>query len=460
MEKSANSGHSISPAKAKVDALRKEVLRKQPIKKLYTTKDGFMALLGRDKYNKTVRPRLGSDRKFAVEIKRLWNRAVAENDSPLADGVNDLAALDARKAKQKLKDFGITLADCVDYYIAHAIPAAGLVSVEEAMGIFYEIQKKKNLSASSADKSHTNYATYYKPFVEHFKERDLISLTPKDAQQYFKRRGSNWGNTHWNSQRNYLSRFWRSLAKNNYCSSEVDPFLKLPYKKVKSVRASTKVSEPKVVEQYFRFVEKDCESYPSKYTELALMTLTFFCGIRVEEVSRCFWDELNKDAEPLKTNPDDWTTWELIVWADKEKTSTVKVNPVPENAQAWLTLCQKHCGEKFTREGWRVKMQKLRRKFGEKTGIKLHQNTARHSWTSYHLAKYNDESLTASRLGHGEEASTLRSTYRAGMSPSKADAYFNIFPKLEEERRKREEEEARQEAIDLGFLEPEASNAK
>ena len=68
-----------------------------------------MALLGRDKYNKTVRPRLGSDRKFAVEIKRLWNRAVAENDSPLADGVNDLAALDARKAKQKLIDAALNL---------------------------------------------------------------------------------------------------------------------------------------------------------------------------------------------------------------------------------------------------------------------------------------------------------------------------------------------------------------
>ena len=250
-----------------------------------------MALLGRDKYNKTVRRRLGADQKFAVAVKELWNRAVSVGESSLADSVDDLAALDTRKAKVKLKDLGgITLETCVDYYIANAMSPAGIVSVETAMEIYYKIQQGKDLSQSSSDKSHTNYATYYKPFVNHFKDRELVSWTPKDDEKYFKKRGGGWGNTHWNSQRNYLSRFWRVLAKNDYCSADVDPFLKLPKKKKKGARTSTKVTDPKIVEQYFRFVEKECERYPAKYAELALMTLTFFCGIRVEEVSRCYWN--------------------------------------------------------------------------------------------------------------------------------------------------------------------------
>jgi hypothetical protein len=449
MPKSANIGLSISHADSKVKSFGKEVFRKQSIKKLYSTKDGFMALLGRDKYNKTVRRRLGADQKFAVAVKELWNRAVSVGESSLADSVDDLAALDTRKAKVKLKDLGgITLETCVDYYIANAMSPAGIVSVETAMEIYYKIQQGKDLSQSSSDKSHTNYATYYKPFVNHFKDRELVSLTPKDAEKYFKKRGGGWGNTHWNSQRNYLSRFWRVLAKNDYCSADVDPFLKLPKKKKKGARTSTKVTDPKIVEQYFRFVEKECERYPAKYAELALMTLTFFCGIRVEEVSRCYWNELDKSAEPLKTNPDDWTSWEIIVWSDKEKTSQSKVNPVPENAQAWLTLCQKNCGTKFTREGWRRKMQKLRAKFRGEQDVNLHQNTARHSWTSYHIAKYNNEALTASRLGHGESVATLRSTYRAGMSPSKADDYFNIIPKVELKRRELEAAAKDQEAYE------------
>ena len=93
-------------------------------------------------------------------------------------------------------------------------------------------------------------------------------------------------------------------------------------------------------------------------------------------------------------------------------------------------------------------MQKLRAKFRGEQDVNLHQNTARHSWTSYHIAKYNNEALTASRLGHGESVATLRSTYRAGMSPSKADDYFNIIPKVELKRRELEAAAKDQEAYE------------
>jgi hypothetical protein len=67
------------------------------------------------------------------------------------------------------------------------------------------------------------------------------------------------------------------------------------------------------------------------------------------------------------------------------------------------------------------------------------------------LALYGDAKLTAERAGHKGDASTLWDWYQAGMKPSYAEKYFNIFPEAVEKRRKEEEEASIQEAIDLGF---------
>ena len=77
----------------------------------------------------------------------------------------------------------------------------------------------------------------------------------------------------------------------------------------------------------------------SKYQEIALMALTFFCGIRVEEVLKCEWSQIQKRIKPKEV---DETSWRIIVWGDQEKTDMTKVNPIPENAKYWLAAAEKH----------------------------------------------------------------------------------------------------------------------
>jgi integrase len=204
---------------------------------------------------------------------------------------------------------------------------------------------------------------------------------------------------------------------------------------------TSKVSKADIAETFFHWLEKEWIAYPSKYPELALSVFTWFCGIRVEEVTNINWSGLNKEAEHLgDLEKKDFSGWEITVWGDQEKTSTSKVNPVPDNAKDWLQLCLANgefTKDRITEPNWRKRKSKLWSKFKKETEIKLPQNTGRHSFTSHHLALYGDSPLTALRLGH-PDPTTLYANYLAGLRSSEAKKYFSIIPKATQTRIEKE----------------------
>ena len=210
----------------------------------------------------------------------------------MMDAVGSMFALDVRRSLEKLKGLDVTIEECVDFYLSHSLPDGGYLTCTQAVDKFYEIQTEKNLSESSISKKHTNYKTYYKPFADHFGEKLLIELTYEDAKKYFAKRGQNWGSSHHNSQRGYLRRLWNLLSEYRYCSAEQNPFNLIPKQKSYRKRISQKVMHPDAVTELFRYVEST-----KKWEELALMTLIFFCGIRQEEVDRCYWDAIARNVE-------------------------------------------------------------------------------------------------------------------------------------------------------------------
>ena len=425
-------------AKAKVREAFKVVARPRIITRLTQVKDRYstswQAFIGYDRAGKPKKVRLGSNKVFAEQVRREWNKAVEEQDTVMMDAVGSMFALDVRRSLERLKGLDVTIEECVDFYISHSLPEGGYITCVEAVDKFYEFQLEMKNSEASTSKKHTNYKTYYRPFSDHFGEKLLIELTYEDAKKYFAKRGKNWGPSHHNSQRGYLGRLWNLLAKYNYCSKEQNPFNKILKQKSYSKRISEKVMQPDEVEKYFRFVEGR-----EQWEELSLMTLTFYCGVRQEEIDRCYWDaidrKVSKSSEPAK----DSSGWEITVWADQGKTAIDKVNPIPLNAQAWLKVCKEHAYRKkivADPEHWKQRMKRIRASFRKETGITVPQNSGRHSYCSYHLAKYSSPDLTALRLSH-PSPKTLNTYYRAGRNQRKADQFFDIIPLVEVEARKR-----------------------
>ena len=293
-------------ADAEVKKLRRTVEKPRKIPKLLPLRGKSYRLnLGVDRDGKAVEPRVGSDKKYAEAVRKAWNVDMERKDGTARlTELGEITRLDVRKAHLLLEPYpSIELAECVKFYINNAMPESGIITVKDAVERWLEIQKVRKLGEVSTDEKGTTYRTYIKPFKDHFGEKlHLIQLTSEKATAYLNKRSGNkknWKPTTWNYQRNRLLGMWNTLAKAKYCSAALNPFEDVVSLSTRGERGgqSKKVTHHAKAEKFFRWMEEECEKYPSKYPELALSVVGWFCGIRVEEIGKCGWEDLDKEAE-------------------------------------------------------------------------------------------------------------------------------------------------------------------
>lgn len=409
-------------------------------------KPSYRVFIGKDKNGKQVKPRFGDDKKLAEEFLVQWNEAFSENDNSALSILDDVAEQELRLSMIKLKKVNSTVKEATEFFLRHALPDAGIIMVEDAIEKYYEIQKGKGLAAHSSDKGHKNYGTYAKPFLKFFTGMRLIDVTLDNVKKYIGTAGSNWGHRTINDHVNYGARVWNVLADSKYCSKSLNPFEHNELtRKVQKKRGYEKLLPVNVISEYFRFTEKLAKTNPNKYQELAHMTISFFCFIRVEETGRAHWDQIKKDQK-LNPNAKDSSSWTITVWGDQEKTNVTKINPIPENAKYFLELCEKHNpkGQELITKVTAQRMQRHRAAFRKwykaktKKEFEIPQNLARHMACTCHLSVYEDYPLTVKRLAHGT-AQTMRDNYQAILDFKEGEKFYQIFPH-EIEMRKREQQ--------------------
>ena len=440
-------------AKKRVADEKKKVVDPQPIEKIYSDflpsgKTRYRVYLGKNRQGKRVRPSLGPSKRFAVEFREQWNSSIEEKDTVNLEVLEDVSRFDIRWAMIELGKVNRSLREAVEFYLAHALPEGDFLNFDEAMDKYYELQSAKNLSPSSCDKSHSNYVTYYRPLVDFFEKKPLIDITRGDLEKYFDLRGKNWGPAHFNSHVGYGRRFWNLLSKQKYCSMDLNPWETFELQKITAIRGTQKILNPWQVRSFFWFVEEMAKKDYTMYQELALMALTFFCGVRIEEIEKCGWSQIQKNVSDENDSSNDKSNWRITVFADQEKTSKTKVNPIPKVAQYWLLEAEKNkTREKICRNDWKQKMKRTRKAFFEYQSERAEKyrvppNCGRHSFCSYHIAKYGSYELTVQRMKHGS-ASTLRKWYEAVVTPEEGEQYFSIVvPRLVFEREREKTIEA------------------
>jgi integrase len=201
------------------------------------------------------------------------------------------------------------------------------------------------------------------------------------------------------------------------------------------------------------------------YAECASLVLTFFCGVRAEEVARVKWEDIKLNEKVP------------VVVVDYPKIAHQRrINPLPANAVAWLKRCNKKGKAKgiVAPDDYSQRMARLRRRFykhlaalnvalkkdGEPLididAMQYHQNSARICFASYHIAYHEDAAKTSMLLGHQTSSTLLYTTYRALVTKEQSKLYWTIRPdrdvtinKPETPKEQREEEEALQEHLDI-----------
>ncbi len=380
-------------AKAEAEKLLSSVFIKKPVKGLINRPSGFAAVFGKTNTNRKAEHRLGKDRSYAQAIIEEWNNALDKGNHAAADAVITANKMRDHASLQDLKDLGVSIREVVDYFKENAIPPEGVITVDKAVELYMEEQRRKKLRETSTSESHTNYRTYFKPFRERFKTEKLINISATKARRYFELKGKNWSPTSWNAHRTRLISFWNELGRLGYVSEKFNPFKKVTRQHRPRNQESKKVVSLENIIIFWEWLEQEVEKYPSKHPEMAWYILTDFCGASPDEARRAQWKWISSKAEdigPIQNK--DFTTSSISFLSERTKNEIAKVNYIPLNAQLWLQIVGDYSYIQKTEltitdeKNSQQRLKRLRNKFKKATGIEREQNFDRHTFGSNHLS--------------------------------------------------------------------------
>ncbi len=142
---------------------------------------------------------------------------------------------------------------------------------------------------------------------------------------------------------------------------------------------------------------------------LPVIVLSLFGGIRRAEAEKIKWAEIGAEFIEIK--------------AENAKTRRRRLVPISAQLRGWLD-CAREIGGKLPAVNYAEKLKRILNK--SKLRAEWAQNALRHSFASYHYAKYRNENETASLMGNSPQM--VFAHYRELVRPADAEAYFRIMP--------------------------------
>jgi integrase len=304
-------------------------------------------------------------------------------------------------ARQKLPP-GHSLIEAADYFTRRNPVAPTNKSIGDIVAEMLEAKRKAGVSEI--------HLRILKGRLERFAEKfqcPLPSITVQDVSKYVSDLKAADGKAVKNRTRgNTLSdlrNFFNFARKQRYITRDlVEEINEIAAPKKEFVE--TGIFTPAQMKQIIGEVNDDLKP---------LLAVGAFCGLRSEELNRLDWRDVRL-AEGV-----------IIVGADKAKTATRRVVPIPENCRAWLAPHAKpegqinpapHAGALIDR----IERAALRLK------IKWVKNGLRHSFCSYRLALTSDPARVATEAGNSPVM--VHRHYKALVTEAQAKEWFNIFP--------------------------------
>jgi integrase len=242
-----------------------------------------------------------------------------------------------------------------------------------------------------------------KAFSDAFDGRPLASITAPQVDQWLrtlsdKKQGSRLSAVTRNHFRRLLVVAFNFAKGRGYCVSN-------PAAESARAKEIEGVVGILTVEQTARLLE----SAPAEL--MPCLAIGAFAGLRRAELERLDWKEVDLPSGLIE------------VTARKAKSARRRFVKIQPNLSRWLQPHAQPSG-KVTPPGY-GKLLGIAR---EAAGIEQWpQNALRHSFASYHLAKFNDAAALALELGH-TNSNLVFQHYRQLVKPKQAEGYWKIAP--------------------------------
>jgi integrase len=354
----------------------------------------------------------GGRRKKHFKDHREAERFYQETEKLLLDHgttaltISDRLRIDALEAQRILEPYAVTIPDAARFYANHVEAQKKSRPIKDAVSDYIGGARSDGRSARYlGDLSHR-----LGRFVESFSDRLIASFTTDEVEEWLRslrkrqkgkpsnQRAALVGSVSRNTYRRRLMSFFEFAVDRKWCSENP----------IRHVTKAKEKSEPVGILKSAEFA-KLLEQATTK--TLPYWAIGGFAGLRTAELERLEWRDIHFDRGLIE------------VTASKAKSARRRfVNIEPALAQ-WL--------EPYRGEHGKVCPVNLRRLLlddRERAGLsRWPSNALRHSFASYHLARFENAPKTALQLGH-TSAAIVFAHYRELVTPEAAAEYWAIVP--------------------------------
>jgi integrase len=353
-------------------------------------------------------PRIGKGRhrqffKDKTEAETVLQQKLIEQENY---GTNGLAFNDRQRAEylecaEKLQPFGVTIRDAVNFYMPHLQAANRTCTAVELVD---ELLKVKEADGAS-ERYLSDLKSRLTQFSDTFNGKPVAEMTSRQIDDWLRslsdrETGKRLSPVTRNNFRRVLVVAFNFARERGYCVGN-------PAEKA----ARAKVIETAVgiltVDQTARLLDNAAPEF------VPYVAIGAFAGLRRAELERLDWREVDLQSGLIE------------VTASKAKSARRRFVRIQPNLAKWLQPYARLSGN-VTPQNYRELLDAAR----EGAAITdWPQNGLRHSFASYHLAKFNDAAALALELGH-TNSNLVFQHYRQLVKPKQAERYWKIAPAI------------------------------
>jgi integrase len=326
-------------------------------------------------------------------------RVEQENYGTAGTSFNERQRAEYLECAESLRPFNATIRDAVNFYLPHLQATKRTCTAVELVN---ELLKDKQADGAS-ERYLGDLRSRLTQFAECFNGKPVAEITAPEIDQWLrslsdKETGKRLAATTRNNFRRVLIVAFNFARERGYSAGNPAE---------KSARA-------KVIESAIGIltIEETARLLESAAPELVpYIAIGAFAGLRRAELERLDWREVDLQSGLIE------------VTAKNAKSARRRFVRIQSNLAKWLQPCAQVSGS-VTPPKYRELLDAAR----EAAAIKQWpHNALRHSFASYHLARFNDAAALALELGH-TNSNLVFQHYRQLVRPKQAERYWQIAP--------------------------------